>query len=106
RDDQEAAIMLKKLSGKTHRVLTGLALLDSASGQMQTTVEETTVLFHSLEPQKIREYVSTGEPRDKAGAYAIQGRGESLVKEIRGDFNNVVGLPLKKLADLLSPWVL
>lgn len=104
RDDREAYLMLEQLSGKTHRVFTGLALLDSSSNHFQTSVEETFVTFYPLDEEEIQKYIKTGEPKDKAGAYAIQGKGESLVKGIKGDYLNVVGLPLDQLKKLLVPW--
>lgn len=103
-DDTEAFEMLEQLSGRTHQVLTGLALLDASSDHFQTFVGTTSVTFHPLDVEKIQKYILTGEPRDKAGAYAIQGKGETLVKDIQGDYDNVVGLPLDPLRKLLVPW--
>jgi septum formation protein len=104
RDDREAFQMLEQLSGKTHQVFTGLALLDSNSDHFQTFVGVTSVTFHPLDVEKIQKYIMTGEPKDKAGAYGIQGKGETLVKKIQGDYLNVVGLPLDPLKKLLLPW--
>ncbi len=94
-DEANAREMLKMLSGRTHKVITGCAILhgnDSASFSQETLVE-----FYSLTDKEIDEYISTGEPMDKAGAYGIQGYGAALVRKIDGDFYNVVGLPVAKL---------
>ncbi len=94
--------MLAKLSGRTHLVMTGLTVLDTQTGRVITRTVETKVTFKKLTPAQIAAYVATGEPLDKAGAYAIQGQGAALVKGIAGDYNNVVGLPLSALADVLA----
>ncbi len=94
-DNEEAVKMLKKLSGKKHMVVTGVCICCgnvSDSFSCRTDVE-----FYPLSDDDIMEYVSTGEPMDKAGAYGIQGRGCLLVKGIEGDFFNVVGLPTAEL---------
>lgn len=100
RDGQDAARMLQALSGKTHGVYTGLALL--RDGQALTHCQHTRVTFYPLTPAQIDWYVSTGEPLDKAGAYGIQGLGGLLVQEISGDYYNVIGLPIAPLARLLG----
>ncbi len=92
---QEAVAMLQRLSGKTHKVLTGVAIF--YQGREFTLVETTQVEFYHLSEQQIGAYVATGEPMDKAGAYGIQGRGAVLVKNIIGSYSNVVGLPLGAL---------
>jgi len=97
----EAADMLRELSGREHRVVTGLCVLDAKAGRELSAVEETRVCFRALSDEEIEAYVRTGEPLDKAGAYAIQGRGALFVERICGDFYNVVGLPLHRLALLL-----
>ncbi len=94
--------MLAKLSGKTHLVITGLTVLDAQTGRVVTRTVETKVRFKTLTPAQIAAYVATGEPLDKAGAYAIQGQGAVLVEGIEGDYYNVVGLPLAALADVLA----
>lgn len=100
-DDKDAAAMLRRLSGRTHHVSTGVcALLVDAGGarrQAVSFVETTDVTFWDLTDAQIEAYVATGEPRDKAGAYGIQGLGGLLVREVRGDYANVVGLPLPHL---------
>lgn len=94
-NDDDAKRMLKMLSGKTHSVITGCAIV---KGNEKITFScETRVTFYELSEQEIKDYVSTGECRDKAGAYGIQGLGALLVKEIRGDYFNVVGLPVAEL---------
>ena len=100
RDEEEARSMLALLSGCAHEVLTGLAL--AVRGEpVCGDVVATEVRFRSLSHAEIDAYVATGEPMDKAGAYAIQGRGAILIEGIRGDYPNVVGLPLTRLAILL-----
>jgi septum formation protein len=99
-DEQDAARMLAMLSGRTHEVYTGVAVI---LGEVERTgVECTEVTFRELSEESIRRYVATGEPMDKAGAYAIQGKGALLIKCISGCYPNVVGLPLYKLSALLS----
>lgn len=94
-DEADAARMLRMLSGRTHAVYTGVCLL--RAGKAETFFEQTLVTFYPLTNKEIEEYVATGEPMDKAGAYGIQGRGCTLVREIRGDYFNVVGLPVAAL---------
>lgn len=100
RDQGEAFAMLSALSGREHRVYTGVTVL--RGGQAATEHEETAVAFRALTPEEIRDYIATGEPMDKAGAYGIQGVGALLVQGIRGDYCNVVGLPLFRLGRMLS----
>lgn len=100
KDEQDAQTMLKKLSGRSHRVLTGVAIF--YQGHSLSKVIETKVLFRDLTEEEILEYVSTGEPLDKAGAYGIQGRGAILVEKIDGCYNNVVGLPLTCLYQMMK----
>jgi septum formation protein len=97
----EAIEMLSRLSGKGHRVITGVAIMDSENGQESVFHETTQVFFRRLSPTEIERYVATGEPLDKAGAYGIQGKGALLVDRIDGCFFNVVGLPLPKLGQAL-----
>ena len=99
-DQGEAFAMLSALSGREHRVYTGVTVL--GGGQAATEHEETAVAFRALSPEEIRDYIATGEPMDKAGAYGIQGVGALLVQGIRGDYCNVVGLPLFRLGRMLS----
>jgi septum formation protein len=99
---EEASKMLQSMSGKIHRVITGLTLIDTSSGKMLTRTVETKVRFKKLSPAEIQFYVQSGEPQDKAGGYAIQGMGALIVEKISGDYYNVVGLPLSTLADCLK----
>ena len=94
--------MLSELSGRWHSVFTGLTLIDTAAGRTLTRVCETRVHFVQMTPQEIRDYVATGEPLDKAGAYGIQGRGGMFVDRIEGSYSNVVGLPMAQLRETLS----
>jgi septum formation protein len=96
----DAARMLRLLSGRTHRVITGIALVTATS--TQATADVTTVQFLALSEQEIAAYVATGEPMDKAGAYAIQGRAARWIPRIEGDYANVVGLPLALVSTLLK----
>jgi len=102
RDPQEAKEMLSRLSGRTHKVITGLALVESNTGRYISDFVSTAVVMRSLSRDQIEGYVATGEPLDKAGAYAIQGKGALLVERIDGCFYNVVGLPLAKLSEMLE----
>jgi septum formation protein len=101
-DAGDAERMLTKLSGRVHRVITGLAVMDAATGKALTRTSITRVWFRSLAPREIIAYVATGEPLDKAGAYGIQERGALLVEKIEGCYFNVVGLPLSLLGELLG----
>ena len=96
----EAREMLRRLSGKNHRVMTGCAL--AWSGNIRTFVVETEVAFRLLKMIEIDRYVTSGEPMDKAGAYAIQGTGGSLIDWVRGSYTNVIGLPLPETLEALE----
>ena len=98
-DELEAFKMLSTLSGNRHQVYTGLTVLRGE--EMHTVSEETTVSFRELSEEEIECYIRTGEPADKAGAYGIQGYGALLVEGIRGDYYNVMGLPVCRLGGLL-----
>ncbi|MFQ5645454.1 MAG: Maf family protein [bacterium] len=100
-DKHEAARILERLSNKSHLVHTGIALLDRDSHQSLTAVSSTEVTFKPLTSSVIESYLGAGEYRDKAGAYAIQGLGAALIRGIKGEYSNVVGLPLGLLSDLL-----
>ncbi len=102
RDQNDARSMLRKLSGQWHQVLTGVALIDSATSESQVAHETTEVKFAVMSRDEIDWYVSSGEPMDKAGAYAIQGLGARFIEGIRGDYFNVVGLPVRLLYELLT----
>ncbi len=98
---QDARNMLQQLSGRTHTVLTGLALSRLPDQATRAAVEATLVTFAPLSQREIQDYVASGEPLDKAGAYAIQGRGGRFVTRIEGCYFNVIGLPLARLYTLL-----
>lgn len=100
KDDNDAKRMLKQLSGRTHSVVTGVAIL-SKEKRVTFTVE-TFVSFYELSDDEIEYYVKTKEPLDKAGAYGIQGIGALLVKEMRGDYFSVVGLPIARVVRELA----
>ena len=100
RDGADAARMLTLLSGRVNTVYTGVTV--ARAGRFETEHEATDVLFRTLTPEEIAAYVATGEPLDKAGAYGIQGAGALLVEGIRGDYGNVVGLPLCRLGRMLA----
>ena len=93
-DNQEAKSMLKQLSGRWHAVMTGVALYDVESRHEVADYEKTLVKFAQLTDREIDWYVHTGEPKDKAGAYGVQGLGGLFVDEIAGNYYNVVGLPI------------
>jgi len=94
-DTDDARRMLRALSGHTHHVSTGVAI--ARAGEERSFVETSDVTFYELTDAQIDSYVSSGEPMDKAGAYGIQGLGRLLVREIRGDYFNIVGLPVARL---------
>ena len=102
KDAADAGAMLARLSGKEHRVMTGVALLPLGAGKAQNVVETTRVRFRKLSAKEIADYVATGEPMDKAGAYGIQGGAAAFVKGITGCYFNVVGLPLARVVELLA----
>jgi len=101
-DDEDARRMLRLLRDRWHQVLTGVALVNGETGSPKVAHEVTEVRFAEMSEEEISWYVATGEPQDKAGAYAIQGRGARFIKEIRGDYLNVVGLPVRLLYELLG----
>lgn len=96
-DAEEATRMLAGLSGQWHQVFTGFTLVNAKTGRTMSGHAVSDVRFRTLTPDEIAAYVATGEPLDKAGAYGIQERGALLVAEIRGDYSNIVGLPLAAL---------
>ncbi len=100
KDAEDAVAMLLSLSGRDHQVCTGVTVC--RGDRVLTQVEETQVTFRDLTEAEVRQYVSTGEPMDKAGAYGIQGLGGLLVEGIRGDYSNVVGLPVCRLGQMLK----
>jgi len=101
RDPQEARAILLRLAGRTHHVISGVAVVDAATGRFEVAAAVTAVHMRPMDGDEVAAYVATGEPMDKAGAYGIQGRGALLVDRIEGDYSSVVGLPLPTLAVLL-----
>ena len=100
RDEAEAAAMLKQLSGRTHTVYTGVAVINA--GRTHSLLEATQVTFCRMTDEEIIDYIATGEPMDKAGAYGIQGYGGKYITGIEGCFFNVMGLPLNRLYNTLK----
>lgn len=101
-DRAEAVSMLRLLSGRGHRVMTGLTLANVGSREVSCHVEVTDVFFRELGDREIDAYVNSGEPMDKAGAYGIQEKGVFFVRRVEGCYNNVVGLPLFALGRMLG----
>ncbi|MBI3988602.1 MAG: septum formation protein Maf [candidate division NC10 bacterium] len=101
RDREEAGRFLRSLRGKLHRVMTGVAVVEAGSLKEEAAVEVTWVKMRAFSDEEVEAYLQTGEPFDKAGGYAIQGRGALFIEAIHGDYSNVVGLPLGKLRTLL-----
>ncbi|MEG0854939.1 MAG: Maf family protein [Terrisporobacter sp.] len=102
KDEAEAYNMIKLLSGKTHNVITGFALINLSLDKKVIDYELSTVTFKELSEESIKDYIKTNESLDKAGAYGIQGYGSLLVKEIQGDYFNIVGLPISKISTALK----
>ncbi|MES2223770.1 MAG: Maf family protein [Patescibacteria group bacterium] len=100
KDESDAKVMLKKLSGRTHIVVTGMTVRQGKKEISEVVNIEVTM--KNFDEQKINEYVASGEPLDKAGSYAIQGKGAELVEKINGDVDSVVGLPLNRLVEILE----
>ena len=103
RDDDDARRMLKLLSGKWHEVLTGVALVRAGEGtETLVDYERTRVRFAEMSADEIEWYVGTGEPKGKAGAYAVQGRAALFIEEIEGEYFNIVGLPIRLVYKLVN----
>lgn len=100
KDEAHATTILKRLSGKTHRVLTGVAVY--FEGRVEYAMSASDVRFRALEDKEIRHYVMSGEPMDKAGAYGIQGRASVFVEHLSGSYSGVMGLPLCETGMLLK----
>ncbi|MCY3770654.1 MAG: Maf family protein [Gemmatimonadetes bacterium] len=101
RDADDACAMLRRLTGRTHRVLTAFALLEAGTNRAVTVHEWTTVYMRSFSADEIRAYVDTGEPLDKAGSYGAHALGAGLITRVEGCFYNVIGLPLARLLESL-----
>lgn len=100
-DTEEAVVMLMRLQGRTHQVATGIAVCVPGH-ELRDDIETVEVKFRSFDEARAREYVATGEPMDKAGAYGIQGYGAVLVEWVRGDYFSVMGLPVNRMIAMLE----
>ncbi|RCW49699.1 nucleoside triphosphate pyrophosphatase [Halanaerobium sp. MA284_MarDTE_T2] len=101
-DAEDAKNMLSALSGKEHQVITGVAVMNSETDEYLVEHNITSVFMEEISEEEIDKYLETGEPMDKAGAYAIQGFGSLFVREIKGSYYSVVGLPLNQLSKMLK----
>jgi septum formation protein len=99
-DEGEAREYLERLSGRTHEVLSGLALLGPSPGQERSGIARSRVTFRALAAPEVQRYLRSGEWHERAGAYAIQGLGTTLVERVEGDVSNVIGLPVALLLEL------
>lgn len=102
KDEDEAFKMLKSLQGRKHKVYSGVVVINTAKNVIKQESLCTEVTFSEISDDEIIEYINTGEPLDKAGSYGIQGIGGIFIKEIKGCYYNVVGLPLNKLKSMLE----
>ena len=102
RDAADAHRMLAALSGRTHEVFTGVTIIDAASGRSETRAVRTGVRFRELSESEIDQYIATGEPMDKAGAYAIQGGAHGFVEGFDGSYENVIGFPVDDIREMLK----
>ncbi|AVQ16079.1 Maf family protein [Fusobacterium gonidiaformans] len=104
KNKKEAKAMLQALSGKHSYVYSAVALLDRKRDLEETFVEKTKIYFYQMSEKEIDDYIATGEPMDKAGAYAIQGKASVFIEKIEGDYWNVVGLPISRVYQKLKEW--
>lgn len=102
KDERHARRMLRRLSGRAHQVMSGMALVSQSAGRALSRVSLTQVRLREIGPDEIRWYVQTGEPADKAGAYAIQGKGGIFIKGITGSPSNVAGFPVEVFYELMQ----
>lgn len=102
KDEEDAFAMLSALSGHWHDVYTGVSIYTPRNGRMDTQAEKTRVHFYPMSDEEIRAYIATGEPMDKAGAYAVQGMGGMYIDRLEGSFSNVVGLPMHLVRTMLA----
>ena len=108
KSQEDAFEMIKSLQGRTHEVYTGVALLECSDKGVYVRAnhaEETKVFVHEMEDWEIREYISSGEAMDKAGAYAIQGSFAVHISKIDGNYNSIMGLPISKLYDVIKKYI-
>ena len=104
-DTAQAKLMLSKLSGKTHQVITGFSILHLPDNEIVSDFEVTKVTFYDLSSEEMEDYIATDEPFDKAGAYGIQDKGSLLVEKLDGCFFNVVGLPVSRLRRIMKDFI-
>lgn len=104
KDERHAKEMLTLLQGKTHQVYTGVSMINQQNKEEICFAEQTKVEIYPMSEREIYDYIATGEPMDKAGAYAIQGKFAVYIKGIEGDFYNVVGLPVARVRHALNSW--
>ena len=104
-DEGDAHRMLRMLSDNTHEVFTGVTIIDAASGKNETQVVRTGVIFRELSDEEIYAYIATGEPMDKAGAYAIQGGAHGFVEGFEGSYENVIGFPVDEIREMLKNFI-
>jgi septum formation protein len=102
RDPEHALALLRKLSGRTHRVMTGIAVVVSDTGRTRSRVVESRVTLRKADEAELRDYVATGESLDKAGAYALQGAGRRFIAGVEGSETNVIGLPMEETLAMLQ----
>ena len=106
KDPENAKKMLALLNGSMHEVISGVCLVDVPSQKKMLRTDRTRITISKMTEEEIESYVSTGEPLDKAGAYAIQGGGKKFIEKIEGSYSNVVGLPLEILQDMLQHFIM
>jgi septum formation protein len=102
RDPEHALALLRKLTGRTHLVMTGIAVVESDTGRTRSRVVESRVTLRNADETELRDYVATGESLDKAGAYALQGAGRRFVEGVEGSETNVIGLPMEETLAMLQ----
>jgi len=101
KNKKQASDMLRRLSGREHKVFTGFTIAHAATEVCQTKVVQSAVKFKIISPKEIKWYISCDEPYDKAGGYAVQGKGAYFIQSIRGSYTNVIGLPLCEVLEVL-----
>lgn len=102
KNEAQAKSMLQRLSGREHKVFTGFSIAHVASKTIQAKVVQSAVKFKTISPEELKWYVACDEPYDKAGGYAIQGKGSYFIQSIRGSYTNVIGLPLCEVLETLK----
>lgn len=101
-DRTSAVTMLRRLQGRSHLIWTAVCLIDARDGTREAAIEKIEVTMRAMRPAEVDAYVATGEPLDKAGAYAVQGEGRCFIRTIKGDLFAAIGLPLRPLANFLA----